>query len=477
MAVTVSANSTRSDYMISDAAIPQAVEEQSEKFRELLTELDSKSQKFADIKEAYDSGKYDVPDAEELQGEISAGTDILSKSDMRKLAKLIASGKVNVKDIPKDFLTPELMAQVILLKQTDSAAENEESEEESDSLFSGEADTAVQSLAAQSVNADSIVNISEEFASISESVRQEAADTVLAVEMSAENEPVLKQVLADTEIPRNTEASAAENIPQEISENTLRNFTGNAVESDTVSAGEKTAVTEETAAVLEQAAAKGEISKPEVRQADKPLETTEQEIPVTAVRDKARSDKAVNEELEMLRSAKTVKAQDTEKPMRDASVPTVIPQENTRSVLLTGKDGGTVEVKPSDVAEQVLKSLQTAIKENREQTEYSMVLNPEELGRITVRLTKAADGAVSVTISAENARTQRILEQHSELMQSNLKDSGVKLESWQTVSESQQEAHAEDYRGSAKNPYFARQNERRDDDEDEQSFAEIIAAM
>ena len=92
-------------------------------------------------------------------------------------------------------------------------------------------------------------------------------------------------------------------------------------------------------------------------------------------------------------------------------------------------------------------------------------------------MTKTADGAVSVTISAENARTQRILEQHSELMQSNLKDSGINLESWQTVRESQQEAYAQDYNGSSKNPYHREEPQHKPDDGDDTSFAELIAAM
>ncbi|MGN0678914.1 MAG: flagellar hook-length control protein FliK, partial [Oscillospiraceae bacterium] len=116
--------------------------------------------------------------------------------------------------------------------------------------------------------------------------------------------------------------------------------------------------------------------------------------------------------------------------------------------------------------------------ENREQTEYSMVLNPEELGRITVKLVKAADGAVSVTIVAENASTQRMLEQHGELMQSNLRANGVQLQSWQTVNEAHQETMQREYDGSSKNPYYREENENPDDEQSEgESFADIIAAM
>ncbi len=91
---------------------------------------------------------------------------------------------------------------------------------------------------------------------------------------------------------------------------------------------------------------------------------------------------------------------------------------------------------------------------------------------------KAADGAVSVTIAAENAHTQRVLEQHSELMQNNLRNSGVNLEEWQTVNESRQETYAQDYNGSSKNPYFRRDDaQHTDDDDGDRTFADIIAAM
>ena len=106
------------------------------------------------------------------------------------------------------------------------------------------------------------------------------------------------------------------------------------------------------------------------------------------------------------------------------------------------------------------------------------MLNPEELGRITVKLIKAADGAVSVTVAAENSQTQRVLEQHSELMQNNLRSNGLNLTSWQTVNESRQETYAQDYNGSSKNPYFRRDDAQSPEEEsDGKSFAEIIASM
>lgn len=94
-----------------------------------------------------------------------------------------------------------------------------------------------------------------------------------------------------------------------------------------------------------------------------------------------------------------------------------------------------------------------------------------------MKLTKAADGAISITIAADNARTQRILEQHSETMQENLRSNGLNLESWQTVNERQQETAAQDYNGSSKNPYFRNDDNKTEEESDGKSFADIIASM
>ena len=106
-----------------------------------------------------------------------------------------------------------------------------------------------------------------------------------------------------------------------------------------------------------------------------------------------------------------------------------------------------------------------------------MTLDPEDLGRITVKMIKTADGAVSVSIAAENSKTLRIIEQNGANIQESLKNNGVQLEDWQTVGESRQEAHAEDYQGSSKNPYRESDGQNKSNDEDDKSFAELIASM
>ena len=188
--------------------------------------------------------------------------------------------------------------------------------------------------------------------------------------------------------------------------------------------------------------------------------------------------KSAAEEFEMLKNAKAKAAKPvTEEKLEVKPEHASQPLNADLPIVLRKSDGSEIEVRPSEIISQAAKLVEKAVTENDDKTEYSLVLNPEELGKITVKLTKAADGAVSVTIAAENARTQRILEQHSDLMQSNLRSNGVNLESWQTVGERQQETMAQDYNGSSKNPYYRHDDGTSEESSDEKSFADIIASM
>lgn len=209
-----------------------------------------------------------------------------------------------------------------------------------------------------------------------------------------------------------------------------------------------------------------------LKTSEQPIEKNAVERPRTSVSRFERV-KSATDELEMLRSAK-FKANSAEEKLGHTAQPLNVDSP----IVFKKEDGSEIEVRPSEILSQTAKLVQKAITENDDKTEYSMVLNPEDLGKITVKLTKAADGAVSVTIMAENARTQRIIEQHSDLMQSNLRSDGVNLESWQTVGERQQEHAAQDYNGSSKNPYYRNDNNDSEDNSDgEMSFADLIASM
>lgn len=113
-------------------------------------------------------------------------------------------------------------------------------------------------------------------------------------------------------------------------------------------------------------------------------------------------------------------------------------------------------------------------------TEFTMVLNPESLGKITVKLVMAGE-RTAVEITAENPQTREILAARSENLQSVLRDNGVELERYQVVSE-QEDAQFErqSYDGSSKNPYSrddSRQEKKDDDSDDGESFYDMLGRL
>lgn len=595
MAVTVntSASNVRSDFMISDAAIPQRVAEQNtqaEKFEEMLAKADGKLQKFVDIKKAFDEGKYDVPTVEELK---KAGIVIDSADageNPKELAEKIVSGEVSIDDIPKEEITPQLLKEVAAacqiedddrLKNLDFAEEimlltgkllkrkddDENADETADmnvlaSLLNIDvSDEIAQILKAltgeetdggeikvEAVNSEDMeiideiienhVNTAQEFKSEADEVvfEENVAEAEIATAEEVTENVVETDVvdvtpkLAETNVveaaQKPAETNAEETAPKQVeetnaveaapkqaeanvAENKAVEATAEPVETNAVEAAPKQAETtnaaeaaqkqtetevaeqpketvlkSETAEILKTAVDNGEISKPEVRtyKAEKtdvevqetPAETSEG-VSVKAVDERA---KALGEELEMLKNAKQ-KPEAEPKTQDDLSKVRLLHGNITESTVILRKDSGEmIVVSQKDFVSQIQKLVEQVVKENNAKNEYSLMLNPEELGKITVKMTKAADGAVSVTIVAENARTQRLLEQNSELIQHNLRNNGMNLENWQTVNESQQNHAAQDYRGSAKNPYYAQENNTDEEtDENGKSFADIIAAM
>ena len=217
---------------------------------------------------------------------------------------------------------------------------------------------------------------------------------------------------------------------------------------------------------------RSDVRSVEVRTAEKPQEAPQQEQTQVFADHTAQRSRVVfkSDELEAIKSG-------GEKTDDAAQVqPQGIPAESP--VIFTRQDGAEVTVKPSEVAQQVSGKITERAADLKEgDVEYSITLDPEDLGRITVRMTKTADGAVSVSIAAENSKTMKIIEDNGSAIQNTLRQNGVQLENWQTVSESRQEPQAQDYQGSSKNPYRESENHRQDDDRDGESFAEIIASM
>lgn len=507
MAVSLNTPSTanlRSDFPISDAAMAQRntnsaqSDRQDSQFDDMLSHLSEKTE-LRSVNEDIDGGKYDVPTLEDLEkaGVIAIDKDTgrVSAPNTEKLAVKLIEGEIDEENIPIELLTPELLKALSALRGNAS--------EETD---------AIERIF-PTIEKPLKENIAEKLAD--SGILEELAQLLLAANSENTDNSELSQIIPDEIVQQAVEAVAAQDIvptrdiavfdsakPDNIAETDDLSVFAEVVEShveaqqnnenqpqdsgNSLDFAKQSVPDElknlgtEKLDVLQKAFADGEISKVEVKNTEASEESAQIVPEKTAekpelIEQKPRVESAksaVSEELEMLRNAKA-------KPVsEDASVP--VRAENplgADSPIVFRRDDGEVSVKPSEIIGQTMKAVLTAVSEKAEQTEYSLVLNPEELGRITVKMTRAADGAVSVTVAAENAHTQRILEQHSELMQSNLKDSGVNLESWQTVHESQQETRSGDYNGSSKNPYFTQQDNNGGDDDGEQSFADIIAAM
>lgn len=508
MAVSLNAQSTanlRCDFPISDAAMSQRntnsaqSDRQDSQFDDMLTHLSEKTE-LRSVNEDIDSGKYDVPTLEDLEkaGVIAIDKDTgrVSAPNTEKLAAKLIENGIDEENIPIELLTPELLKAISVLRENVP-----EKTDEIDLIFPTNEKPVKENIAEKLADSGILEELAQllmaangentENTAPEEIVRQ-VVEAVAAADAAEETgfEQVQDAVVADnakTDVPVKTDEASvfaeivesyvnaqqnAENQPQDNRNSS--EFAEQSVPDELKNLGN------EKFDVLQKAFADGEISEAEVKTTPIAEENTQSAPEKTAEKPEFTEQKprvesaksAVSEELEMLRNAKA-------KPVsEDANVP--VRAENplgADSPIVFRREDGEVSVKPSEIIGQTMKAVLTAVSEKAEQTEYSLVLNPEELGRITVKMTRAADGAVSVTVAAENAHTQRILEQHSELMQSNLKDSGVNLESWQTVRESQQETRSGDYNGSSKNPYFTQQDNNGGDDDGEQSFADIIAAM
>lgn len=524
MAVTFDMSSSyRSDFMISDAAMSQRVgaqidKEQLSQFAQLLKDSGSVTlTEDSVVRQPIESAEM-VPQSEMS----SAESDILVLPDNDlALARMILNGEVDIKDIPAERITVQLLRALAVVKKMMEQEEDEplKTEEDDPDFFDPNREQANDELDATALDQllallyrfidaytdtrydddekkEVIGGIEEliaefpELAEISEKL-DEMKQANSEQQTDAPVDPIAAHIAKmsveqaeEAEHPVNTDTFVKNGeLPPEAK-------TVDGAESETEFGAEiAKAVGEENLKVLDEAAKNGELGEVKTEQKFEAPKQAEEapaenvpEAPAKAsdVADRA---KAISEELEMLRNARLNKtAKPVEEPVaeeKQTAVPikAADPLEAQTPLVFTRRDGTEVTVRPADIVAQTAKLVETAITENREQTEYSLVLNPEEMGKITVKMTKAADGAISVTIAAENARTQRILDQNSDLMQSNMRDNGVRLESWQVVRESQQETLAQDYNGSSKNPYYRDDTPRRDEDEDEKSFADIIAAM
>lgn len=469
---------TRSDFMISDAALPQRVEEaaqadQSDKFSQVLSGI---------------GGKNDAPrDAAKV---VEKFTESNGHVDVQKLAKAVADGEVKLEDIPEELLTQELFTELVQLVKV---PEKEDGEPTREAAQEAMAELAALFTAQQTVQPE---NVSDKSAELSE-LSQPAAEAVQAPgvtqEQPAETQTeavaeVFPQVTAEEAQPVQTveqpkSQKPAENAGQtapvqteEVSQQAVRAESESAPQQDGDSA-QLSGQPQEVKQPVAEEPVRSDITDFTVRTAEpKPQQTEnaepQQEAPVFTAEHTQRSRVvSKSDEFEMIRGNSDSTKADSVQTQPQTAQPEA-------PVVFASADSGEVQVKPAEVVKQVADRLIERASDLKEgETEYTVTLEPQDLGRITVRMTKTADGAVSVSIAAENSRTLRIIEENGAHIQDSLKQNGVQLENWQTVSESRQDMHAEDYQSSSRNPYQERESNKQEDDSDEKSFAEIIASM
>lgn len=154
-----------------------------------------------------------------------------------------------------------------------------------------------------------------------------------------------------------------------------------------------------------------------------------------------------------------------------------VPRETVRTAELPRGTEPKTEAVPVErqLADELLARSKTV---NGGRSEFTMVLNPESLGRITVRLVSAG-GRVQVSIAAENDATRQLLESRSDQIGTALKSSGVELERYQVVSGREEAQLMQDsYDGSSKNPYGRREEPAEERQaEDGEDFLEILQQL
>lgn len=521
----------RSDFMIFDAALPIRIEQeqadQSGRFSQVLSGIGG------------GASKQDIP-AERLEVmEKFTGSD--GKVDLHSLAKAVADGEVELQDIPEELLTGEMLQELIKLVKLPEEDKNpedgndpavQEMMAELTAMFSAqqtvtpddksvEISELTRQEPVQEIQAVQPKQETEQIAQVIQPVQEEIVqpDQVQAPEQSVQEMPqevqaesqdiqpvqvdqpeaqVISEEGAEAVQPEMVSVQPKQELSAEKPEQTAQEIPAEAAaipddidgrqaqssgqESQAFSQPEGTSASARQAPAEQEPQAEFTSTVPEIRHVEtkvsekQPEEQPQQEEAPVFTEHTAQRSRVVSksDELQMIKGAADSGKAD-ESAVQTAAQPQTVQPE--RPVVFTREDG-EVTVKPSEVAQQVADRLVERTKDLPQgETEYSVTLEPEDLGRITVRMTKTADGAVSVSIAAENSKTLRIIEENGAHIQESLRQNGVQLEDWQTVSESRQDAQAQDYQGSSKNPYRESENRRQEDDSDEKSFAELIASM
>lgn len=164
------------------------------------------------------------------------------------------------------------------------------------------------------------------------------------------------------------------------------------------------------------------------------------------------------------KQVKTAGTQDISKFGEKLGVESVTATEKTDTAAVA-KGFTLSEAGVKQVLSQVVTETLNNLPQQQGEKSITMTLNPETLGRITIRMVENA-GKMEVVVAAHNKDTADLLAQRLDGMESMMKQSGTQLEKCQVVYEPEQndKAGQQNYEGSSKNPYV-RQQDDRDTDE------------
>lgn len=152
-----------------------------------------------------------------------------------------------------------------------------------------------------------------------------------------------------------------------------------------------------------------------------------------------------------------------------------IKADNTAVAKGYTPDENGVKQIAAQIISEMLNNLSDGSHAERSVTTLTMTLNPESLGKITMKVSEEA-GKISLMVTAHNKETAEILSQRMEAMQQAAKDNGTQLEKYQVVYGPEQESRAgqQNYDGSSKNPYVRQDTEETQKDENGSQFADFL---
>ena len=125
------------------------------------------------------------------------------------------------------------------------------------------------------------------------------------------------------------------------------------------------------------------------------------------------------------------------------------------------------------IANQIASEIFNQLPEKGGSTTFVMTLNPETLGKVTVKVVEEA-GKISVSVTAHNKRTAELLSGRMDSLQTAMKENGTQLEKYQVVyapEKDERPGQQQNFDGSSKNPYVKQDVE---ESEGDGEFAELL---